>query len=221
MHYLNFILMTFVLFSFGFQRCQKKIVKDIDGNVYGTIIIGTQTWMDDNLRTTRYNDNSSIRLVSNNTDWATPSNPAYCWYNNDKKKYKYTYGALYNWNAVNTNKLCPSGWHVPTEDDFKELSIFLGGDSIAGGKLKEKGTSHWAYPNEGAEDVIRFRALPGGYCTTDGEFINIGIKGYLWTSNAIDVLSACDRTLTKDDRIFHDYHNYKNNGFSIRCLKNK
>jgi len=129
-------------------------VSDIDGNYYKTIQIGSQIWMAENLKTTRYNDGSNIPLVTDNTAWSNLTTPGYCWYNNDAATYKNVYGALYNWYAVNTGKLCPSGWHVPSEYEWTLLVNYLGGVYAAGGKLKETGTTHWYSPNAGACTTI-------------------------------------------------------------------
>ena len=123
------------------------VVQDIDGNNYLTVTIGTQIWMAENLRTTKYNDGTAIPLVTDNTTWANLTTPAYCWYNNDAKTNGSTYGALYNWYSVNTKKLCPTGWHVPNDTEWTTLTTYLGGTAVAGGKLKETGTAHWYSPN--------------------------------------------------------------------------
>lgn len=113
-------------------------VLDIDGNVYRTVTIGTQVWMVENLKTTRLNDGTPLQLVPFPSVWRRTVDPAYCWRQNDSS-YKEPFGALYNWHAVRTGKLAPPGWHVPTDEDWTILTSFLGGDSIAGGKLKEAG----------------------------------------------------------------------------------
>lgn len=155
--------------TFGF-------VADIDGNIYNTIAIGSQIWMKENLRTTKYNDGTSIPLVTNSTEWASIT-LGYCWYNNDPANYKSTYGALYNFLAVcsiyNGGKnICPTGWHVPSYDEWVTLALYLDPNaiqfyntisSVAGGKLKESGTDHWQSPNFGATNETGFTALPGGY----------------------------------------------------------
>ena len=122
-------------------------VIDIEGNVYSVIQIGTQIWKAENLKTTKYNDNSDIPNVTDNNTWIALSTPGFCWYNNDASTYKNTYGALYNWYAVNTDKLCPSGWHVPSDDEFTTFTNFLGDINYAGGKIKEAVTVHWSSPN--------------------------------------------------------------------------
>ena len=136
-----------------------NIVKDIDGNIYHTVTIGNQVWMVENLKTTRYNDGTAIPNVTDSSVWSKLSTPAYCWYNNDASSYKATYGALYNWYAVNVQKLCPKGWHVASNAEFYALNSFLDGEC---GKLKEAGTIHWYSPNKGATNETGFTALPGG-----------------------------------------------------------
>ncbi len=135
-------------------------IKDGDGNVYTSVKIGTQTWLSENLKTTKFNDGTPIPLVTDNNEWKNLATPGYCWYGNDEATHKNVYGALYNWHAVSTGKLCPKGWHVPSSDEIDVLDIFIGND--VGGKLKETGTTHWRAPNTGANDQYGFRALPGG-----------------------------------------------------------
>ncbi|MFH1179552.1 MAG: FISUMP domain-containing protein, partial [Candidatus Bathyarchaeota archaeon] len=113
-----------------------ETVTDIDGNVYRTITIGDQTWMMANLKTTRLNDGQEIPYVTDAREWATLSTPGYCWPNNDPSN-KEDYVAMYNWYTVDTGRLAPVGWHVPSMEEWKTLSEYLGGDSVAGGKLKE------------------------------------------------------------------------------------
>ena len=133
---------------------------DKDGNTYKTIQIGTQTWMAENLKTTKYNDRTSIPLVTDATSWSNLSTPACCWQDNVPAR-KVTYGVLYNWYTVNTGKLCPSGWHVPSDAEWNVLTDYLGGENIAGGKLKESGFKHWNKPNTGATNETHFSALSG------------------------------------------------------------
>ncbi|MBI5010148.1 MAG: fibrobacter succinogenes major paralogous domain-containing protein, partial [Bacteroidia bacterium] len=152
-----FILYLTIISSFSSAQ-----VSDIDGNVYQTVTIGTQVWMKENLKTTKLNDGIALPNVIDNAAWAALTTTGYCWYNNDATTYKSTYGALYNWYAVNTGKLCPIGWHVPSDDEWTLLTTFRGGYSVAGGKLKETGTLHWTSPNTGATNETGFTALPGG-----------------------------------------------------------
>ena len=157
-------------------------VTDIDGNVYHTVKIGAQTWMVENLRTTRYNDGTAIPLVTGNTAWGSLTTPGYCWYNNDQATYGSTYGALYNWYAVNRGKLCPTGWHVATDAEWTQLTDYLGGVWVAGGKMKEAGLSHWESPNEGATNSSGFTALPGGHRISAGSFYLLALHALFWSS---------------------------------------
>ncbi len=136
------------------------IVEDIEGNIYKTIQIGTQIWMAENLKTTKYNDYTSIPLVEDNDEWKNLTTHAFCWYDNDPGAYKAVYGALYNWYSVENGKLCPTGWHVPSYDEFTVLNNFLG--EYSGYKLIETGTSHWQAPNTGATNETGFTWLPAG-----------------------------------------------------------
>jgi uncharacterized protein (TIGR02145 family) len=201
-------------------------VIDIEGNVYKTIQIGsksiqsTQVWMAENLKTTSYNDGTSIPNVTDNAIWGGLSTGAYCWYNNDAATYKNIYGALYNWYTVNTAKLCPAGWHVPNDSEWTTLITYLGGYSVAGGKLKETGTTHWLSPNTGATNESGFTALPSGrrnYNT--GSFELIGSFGLWWTSSAEDATRAYSRWVFYNDGssgVDGDYNQY---GYPIRCVR--
>lgn len=157
-------------------------VTDIDGNVYHTVIIGTQQWMVENLKTTKFNDGSSIPTETDNATWISLTTPGYCWYNNGEY-YKKTYGALYNWYAVNTGKLAPGGWHVPGVNEWKTLINYLGGTSVAGGKLKETGLKHWKGPNEKSTNEVGFTALPGGYRNANG-CEEMGVECYFWSAQS-------------------------------------
>jgi uncharacterized protein (TIGR02145 family) len=198
-------------------------VTDVEGNSYNTITIGTQTWMAENLKTTKLNDGTNIALVTSSATWGTLSTPAYCWFNNDEASYKVTYGALYNWYTANTGKLCPSGWHIPNNTEWTTLTDYLGGQSIAGGKLKETGTAHWTTPNTGATDEVYFTGLPAGARGGAGDFNIIGNYGYWWTANAhsVDPEYAWGFVLAYNSIavIRADYY-YKRDGFSVRCVKN-
>jgi len=197
-------------------------VTDIDDNIYHTVIIGNQVWLTENLKTTKYNDGSVIPLVTDNTGWISLSSPGFCWYNNESAN-KDIYGALYNWYAVNTGKLCPTGWHVPSDGEWTALTDFLGGESIAGGKLKETGISHWLSPNTGATNESGFTALPGGFRGAQGICYHIGYWGNFWTSTSPFESVAYYRVTAADSE---SVDNGKNNavqrlcGHSVRCLMN-
>jgi uncharacterized protein (TIGR02145 family) len=194
-------------------------VTDIDGNVYHTVKIGAQTWMVENLKTTHYNDGTAIPLVTGNTAWGSLTTPGYCWYNNDQATYGSTYGALYNWYAVNTGKLCPTGWHVATDAEWTQLTDYLGGENVAGGKMKEAGLSHWQSPNTGATNSSGFTALPGGYRHLDGSFNDLSGYAYFWSSSQGDATSAWGRSLNYSVEYVGRGNYYKTLGFSCRCLQ--
>jgi len=195
-------------------------VTDVDGNSYNTIVIGTQTWMAENLKTTRLNDGTSIPLVTSSATWGTLLTPAYCWYNNDEASYKVTYGALYNWYTAKTGKLCPSGWHIPSDAEWTTLTDYLGGLSIAGGKMKEAETAHWISPNIGATNESGFTGLPAGYRDRTSGFLNIGTYALWWSSTEINSTDSWGRGLYNLDATVYRYNYYNNHGFSVRCIKN-
>jgi uncharacterized protein (TIGR02145 family) len=197
-------------------------VTDVDGNVYHAVTIGTQTWTVENLKTTKYNDGTAIPLVTDSAAWSNLTTGAYCWYNNDATTNKATYGALYNWYAVNTGKLAPAGWHVPTDAEWSTLSAYLGGDNVSGGALKEPGTTHWYSPNTGATNSSGFSALPGGYRGYrgyNGNFDYIGDVGHWWSATENDASCAYYRYLFYDlNFLFRDNY-FKSYGFSVRLLR--
>ena len=194
-------------------------VSDIDGNIYDNVRIGKQTWMAQNLKTKKYNDGKEILQVSDESKWADLSSPAMCWYKNEEESFDPTYGALYNWYVVSTGKLCPEGWHVPSDEEWTELSTFLGGEEIAGGKLKESGITYWVEPNTGATNEDGFTAFPGGFRYYDGKFFDFGFSCYFWTSTEYSGARAYFRFLYYNEIILYRFNNNKRNGFSIRCIK--
>jgi len=218
------------------------MVTDADGNTYHTIQIGTQLWMVENLKTTKYNDGTTIPTVkiSIGNEFSKLLTPAYCWYKSDSVTFKNTFGALYNGYAVSTGKLAPIGWHVPSTDDWIKLSDYLGGDSIAGGKLKSTDTNvldpHewfisdgiWFKPNTGAINSSGFSGLPGGNIASYG-FGNGGTNGTWWCSTASliypDRLCVRELNYTKSELIIHqdifglEVGAIKTFGFSIRCVR--
>jgi uncharacterized protein (TIGR02145 family) len=206
--------------EFGFHPC-----RDANGYDYSVVQIGSQVWMAENLKTTMYNDSVPIPLVEDSLAWSAldfTNSPGYCWYENDSVKYGNIYGALYNSWAVNTGKLCPAGWHIPSSREWLELCLLLDPDAImgvvsltAGGKLKETGTEHWESPNEGATNETGFTALPGGNRFIDGSFTGIGRYGYWSTDNGYSFhymefqSGAVDFSKGRTE-----------NGHSLRCIKN-
>lgn len=151
--------------------------------------------------------------------WYNLSTSGYCWYKNDAAD-KSIYGALYNWYTVNTSKLCPTGWHEPSDAEWTALTTYLGGESIAGGKLKETGASHWLSPNTTATNTTKFTAVPGGYRNYDGAFYSIGSDGLLWTSSEFNTNWAWRSLMIYGSSAVTRYGYFKNAGYSVRCLQN-
>jgi len=197
-----------------------ETVKDRDGNVYETVTIGTQVWMAENLKTTKYRNGEPITNVLVNSSWATLTTGAYCWYNNDATANKSVYGALYNWFTVTDKRnIAPAGWHVPSNAEWNTLIKFLNGDSFAGGELKEALTSHWVSPNFGANNGSGFTALPGGYRKSDGVFTYVGYCGGWWTSTEYSKSVAWYRYLDYSSSSVGRTSSFKKCGFSVRCVK--
>jgi len=191
-------------------------VKDTDGNVYHTVTIGTQTWTVENLKTTHYNDGTTIPNVSDSAAWGNLTTGAYCWYNNSSSN-KSTYGALYNWYAVNTGKLAPKGWHVPTAAEWDTLAEYLGGADAAAGALKD--TTCWKSPNTGATNSSGFSALPGGCRNINGYFNVILLFGNWWSATASNASIAYYRYLTFNNSILSKYDLGMSCGFSVRLVR--
>jgi len=170
---------------------------DKDGNVYTTVTIGTQEWIVENFRSETYADDSAIPNITDQTDWANDTTGAYCYYDNDEATYKGDYGALYNWYAVDNasglvylerSGVQEIGWRVPTLVDFQTLSTFIGGDAVAGAKLKEAGEVHWDVGNTGTDDY-GFSLRGAGY-RGSLVFGNILEFGDIWTSTEVDANNA-------------------------------
>ena len=204
---------------------QINIAKGTTYNLVAAEETGTQTWMAENLKTTKYNDNTDIPWVADGLLWSqlgATQSPAYTWYGNDIAN-KETYGALYNWHAVNTGKLCPAGWNVPNHDEWSALFTHLGGSDEAGGKLKETGTSHWKSPNTGATNKTGFTALPGGGRDDDGgSFHDVNYMGTFWSStveySGIYAYSYWIFNAWSDVDIRSPSKQW---GLSVRCIKDK
>ena len=193
-------------------------ITDYDGNVYDVIAIGTQVWMKQNLNTSRYNNGTAIPNITDNATWTGLSTGARCYYNNDSASYASTYGALYNWYAVNTGNLCPTGWHVPTDAEWTTLTTYLGGESVAGVKLKATTLWNSNSPNTGATNSSGFTALPGGYRNYLGPSLDVGDTGYWWSSTGGSAY-AWIRCMSYYFGNVYRYDYYMYNGFSVRCLK--
>ena len=196
-------------------------VSDIDGNVYKTIQIGSQTWMAENLKTTKYNNGNPISNITDNTVWLNSSTGAYCWYNNDETTFKSVYGALYNWYAVNTGNICPTGWHVPYDSEWHDLVLTLDASAqnavteslTAGGKLKETGTSHWEEINDGISNENGFTAIASGY-RSSASFSLILSSAYYWGISDSNPASPYYRMIMSNRS---NYKGYRGSLYRIVC----
>jgi uncharacterized protein (TIGR02145 family) len=193
------------------------IVADVEGNVYKTVTIGSQIWMAENLRATKYRNGNDIANVINNFTWASLSTGAWCDYSNFDSRY----GHLYNWYAVSDSRnIAPIGWHIPTDAEWTTLTTYLGGESVAGGKLKCVGYSDWGSPNTGATNETGFNALPGGLRGYDGTFSNLGFYGNWWSAS-MNGINVWYRNMDYYKNYVYRNSIYMNTGFSVRCIRNK
>ena len=207
-------------------------VTDVDGNTYETVTIGSQVWMKENLKVSKYRNGDPIPTNLTNTAWQNTTSGAYSIYDNNPVN-EVTYGKLYNWYSVADSRgLCPVGWHVPSDGEWKTLESFLGmtssdldnigsrgGAQNIGGKLKST-SSLWQSPNTGATNTVGFSAIPAAYRNIDGPFYGLGVDAVWWSSSLNGTNKAWSRLLTKGDgsSARFDYH-LKSYGFSVRCLK--
>jgi len=194
---------------------------DIDGNTYKKIIIGSQIWMKENLRVSRYRNGDQIPIITDNINWSSSTLGARCWYNNDSISNEIPYGNLYNWYAVEDNRgLCPIGWHIPTDQEFTILKDYLGGISnVEGGKLKATDTFYWNSPNIGATNEIGFTAYPSGYRNQPGYFYEIGRATIFWASSMINNTFAGRVLYSYSNSMLRHFTTNKEFGASVRCLR--
>jgi uncharacterized protein (TIGR02145 family) len=205
-------------------------VMDIDGNWYQTIKIGDQWWMAENLKVTHYRNGDAIPNVTDSTEWSGLTTGAYCEYNNDINNVA-AYGRLYNWYSVNDSRnIAPAGWHVPTDAEWKQLEMYLGmsqaeADAVdwrgndEGGKLKEAGTTHWNSPNTGATNESGFSGLPGGYRIFNSNYYDVGNLALFWSSTEYGSYPAWTRYLGYYDSEVGRSYDSKQDGFSVRCVR--
>jgi uncharacterized protein (TIGR02145 family) len=234
----NFLISTFFiigLLTFLSTSCKKDdktgeiTVKDIDGNIYKTVTIGSQVWMAENLKVTRYSNGDSIKFFNGyEYEWPILSNEigACCDYFNLPEN-NVIYGKLYNWKAVNDSRnIAPSGWHVPSEAEWTILTNFLSGDSICGGKMKAIGTLEattglWSAPNSHASNSSGFSALPGGSCNGDfGFYMQLGYWAYFWSSTSINSIEAMGYYISFHQGNMIKHADNKNSAYSVRCIRN-
>jgi uncharacterized protein (TIGR02145 family) len=213
----------------GAQVSQPEIVKDIDGNIYHTVKIGTQEWLVENLKVTKYNDGTPIPQVKYNSSWNYLQTPGYYWYNNDSAGFKETYGALYNWYAVGTGKLAPKGWHVATFSDWIILKNFVTSNP---GKSKSEAKAlasdqFWKASKYNVDEIgfnmadnnsSGFTGLPGGL-RGNGEFIKATEYAFWWSATPTDESKAWQFSLTYDYYKIDSIIYYKGVGMSVRCIK--
>jgi uncharacterized protein (TIGR02145 family) len=223
--------------SFTTLSFETGTVTDIDGNTYQTIKIGNQWWMAENLKVIHYRNGESIPNITDNTMWSSLTTGAYCNFNNDQN-IATTYGRLYDWYTVNdSHNIAPEGWHVPSDAEWKQLEMYLGMSKTEadawrseaeyhfwrgtdeGSKLKEVGTTHWNSPNTGATNESGFSALPGGYRGSNGNYYYMGRRAFFWCSTQYSIISACGRCIAYDFPGVFRFYSYKNNGCSVRCVK--
>jgi uncharacterized protein (TIGR02145 family) len=203
------------------SSCPTPTVGDIDGNTYNTVSIGNQCWTKENLRVSRYNNGTLIPIVTDATAWGSLTTGGRSWYDNDSTTYEIPYGNLYNWYAVtDSKKLCPSGWDVPTDAEWTILTETLGGESVAGGKMKSTGTTYWSSESAGTDNSSGFSALPGGYRRgDDGSFDRVSSRAFFWSATELDGSGAWLRNLYYSNGNVVMNNNYKSGGASVRCLR--
>jgi len=230
---INFLLVVSLASCIHFCGCQiPGEITDIDGNIYKTLIIEEQEWMVENLKTTRYDNGDPIPNVMDDAQWSTLTTGAWCYYNNDEANDD-IYGKLYNWYAVeDPRNLCPTGWHVPSDEEWKELEMFLGMSQAEadkedhrgtneGDKLKEAGTTHWDSPNTGATNESGFTALPGGWCYVWWGFGFDGIdnSGNWWSSTQTEDWGIYKYIMFYNEILVYREVTWWDEGLSVRCIK--
>ena len=233
---LGFLLLLSLLtqsLNDSFAQPIKGFIKDIDGNRYSSVVIGNQEWMRENLHTTRYNDGTPIPEITDPTEWRHTDSPAFVWYDNDISN-KNPFGALYNWYAVGSRQdICPAGWRVASDEDWKELETYLGmipeeveGTAMRGedegGKLKEAGLEKWISPNTGATNESGLSIIPSGRRASTALFIGLTSGGTIWTSTESSLSNACYRHFaTGSAQIGRNPEGDKKKGLAVRCIKIK
>jgi uncharacterized protein (TIGR02145 family) len=215
-------LIIIILLIYSCKKEDSNTIKDGDGTGYTSIKIGTQIWMAGNLKTTRYSNGDLIGTTTpSSRNIESESSPKYQWAYDGNESNVQTYGRLYTWYAAaDSRNVCPVGWHLPTDAEWTTLISFLGGEYVAGDKLKESGLTHWLTPNTGANNSSRFTALPGGFRYQAGAYEDIGNYGHWWSSTDASSGYAWFRTLNYvNSNTGRANHLNKQNGFSIRCIK--
>tara|TARA_B110000438_G_scaffold37018_1_gene36823 strand:- start:462 stop:1175 length:714 start_codon:yes stop_codon:yes gene_type:complete len=192
---------------------------DYDGNSYATVQIGNQLWMSENLKTTHYNNGDEIPTNLDDSSWESANYGTVAIYDDQEINID-TYGRLYNWYAVVDNRgVCPENFHVPTHSEYILLTSYLGGNDIAGGKMKEAGLEHWDIPNTGATNESGFSGLPGGYRNTSGAYVDMSSLGVFRSSSEANSSQAWVHSLWYEDAVVYpNFSMAKNSGNSVRCV---
>jgi len=215
--------LTLLLFGISLVGSAQIMLPAFHGGVStpsNNLQIGTQALMTKNLEVATYRNGDPISQVTDPTAWAGLTTGAWCYYDNSTANGA-IYGKLYNWYAVSDLRgLAPVGWHIPTDTEWATLGTSLGGNSVAGGKLKITGTTYWASPNTGATNETGFGGLPGGFRNSDGSFYNILTDGYFWSATTSGSLDALFRYLNSGNALLNTYSGLpKKLGFTVRCIK--
>jgi uncharacterized protein (TIGR02145 family) len=219
-----FFVLSIVAFIILATGCTKEVkppdpVADAEGNIYKTVRIGTQVWMAENLRSTKFNNGADITLTLGSGQWNNLSEAGYCWYDNDEPTFKELYGALYNGYTVVTGKLCPDGWHIPEKQEWTVLREFLGDSIKAGGKMKEAGIANWQSPNKGADNSSGFTAIAAGIRYFEGTFSSNQSYTSMWSATEAFQGELWCASLYFADTNLALNHRSKKYGFSVRCIK--
>jgi uncharacterized protein (TIGR02145 family) len=203
------LLLTFALF----QSCSGG---DYEAN-YPSVAIGNQVWMKQNLDIAIYRNGDPVTRVKDPAEWAQMTTGAWCYYKNDTSN-RAVYSKLYNWYAVNDPRgLAPKGWHIPNDDEWTTLSDYLGGDAIAGGKMKD--LTFWKLPNRDATNSTDFSGFPGGFRDQEGAFFNNKKDGMWWSTSEVNSFECSYKQLNYNNGVLQNNQGNKKNGYSIRCIK--
>ena len=202
-------------------------VYDIDSNKYKTIIVGDFEWLAENLKTTKLNDGTPIKMISDNKEWENAEVAGYCWYDNDVKN-KDIYGAIYNWKTVKSEKLCPKGWSVPSDSLWNIMTdSLIGGKNDGGNLMKATGIEYWkknnkdTIANQDASNKIGFSALPGGLRERDGKYYVKGENAFWWSASAHNETNAMYYYIENTSSSITQSHIVRTTGLNVRCIKNR